>query len=62
MDKSETKRGRLRWFGQFECEDIGDWIKQCMAMGTQSQGIRHRRCPKKTRRDCVKDDMTCFDL
>jgi len=46
------RKGRLRWFGHVEQKNDTDWIKRCMM--TETEGTRHRRCPKKTWWDCVR--------
>ena len=52
------KRSRLRWLGHVECEDDGDWVKQCMSM--EMEVTRWRGCPRITWWDC--DNMKSFDL
>ena len=41
-----TKKSRLRWFGHVEQKDDNDWVKCCITW--EVEGIRQRRCSKKT--------------
>jgi len=54
------KKSRLRWFGHVEQKDDNDWVKRCVTW--EVEGIRQRGCPKKTRWDCVKNDMESLGL
>ena len=49
------KKSRLRWFGHAERKDDNDWVKRCITW--EVEGIRQTGRPKKTRWDCVKNDM-----
>jgi len=54
------KKTRLRWFGHVERKDDNDRVKRCIMW--EVEGIRQRGCPKKTWRDCVKNDMESLGL
>ena len=54
------KKNRLRWFGHVEQKDDNDWVERCITW--EGEGIRQRGCPKKTWRDCVKNDMESLGL
>jgi len=48
----------LRWFGHVEQKDDDDWIKR---ITWEVEGTKKGR-PKKTRWDCVKNDMESLGL
>jgi len=54
------KKSRLRGFGHVERKDDNYWVKRCITW--EVEGIRHRRCPKKTWWDCVKNGMESLGL
>ena len=54
------KKSRLRWFGHVERKDDNDWVKRCTMW--EVEGIRQKGRPKKTWRDCVKNDMESLGL
>ena len=55
-----TKKSRLRRFGHVERKDDNDWVKLCITW--EVEGIRQTGRPKKTRWDCVKNDMESLGL
>ena len=55
-----SKKSRLRWFGHVERKDDNDWVKRCITW--EVEGIRQKGQPKKTWRDCVKNDMESLGL
>ena len=54
------KKSRLKWFGHVERKDDNDWLKHRITWAVK--GIRQRGRPKKTRWDCVKNDMESLGL
>jgi len=54
------KKSNLRWFGHVERKDDNDLVKRCIMW--EVEGIRQRGRPKKTWRDCVKNDMESLGL
>ena len=54
------KKSWLRWFGHVERKDDNDLVKRCITW--EVEGIRQRGRPKKTWRDCVKNDMESLGL
>ena len=43
-----------------EQKDDNDWVKRCITW--EAEGIRQRGRPKKTWRDCIKNDMESLGL
>jgi len=41
-------------------QDDNDWVKRCITW--EVEGIRQTGCPKKTWRDCVKNDTESLGL
>ena len=53
------KKSRLRRFGHVKQKDTNDWDKRCIMW--EVEGITETG-PKKTRSDCVKNDMESLGL
>ena len=53
-------KSRLRMFGHIERKDDNDWVKRCITWEVEEMSQRGR--PKKTWRDCVKNDMESLGL
>ena len=56
----ELRRNRLGWFGQVERKNDDDWVKACQRL--EVAGGRGRGRSKKTRRECVTEDMRVLGL
>ena len=54
------RRGRLRWFRQLERKSGGDWVSACRNVGVVEEKSRNR--VRKTRKECVNDDMKVLGL
>ena len=53
-------RGRLRWFCHVERKPDSDWTKGCMQL--EVKGVRGRVRGRKTRGQCVDDDLKRWKL
>ena len=50
-----VRYGRLRWFGHVECKSGDDWVSACRNVVVA--GVRRAGRSRKTRRECVEDDV-----
>ena len=57
-----VRRGRLRWFGHVERKQSDDWVSACRHIVVESVKGRGRSRPRKTRRECVEEDMSKLKL
>jgi len=56
------RKSRLRWFGHVEQKDDSDWVRRCIMWEVEGIRPRLREDSKKTRLDCVKNDMESLGL
>src|SRR5207253_8646961 len=55
-----VRRGRLRWFGHVERMVGEEWVSACRNLKVEGKGCIGR--PRRTRLECVKDDMKELNL
>jgi len=55
-----VRRGRLLWFGHAERKSRDDWVKMCRDLVVE--GTRRKGRGRKTRQECVIEDMKRMGL